>query len=189
MRELRHKNIVLFYGAGYEPSGRPFLVTEFMERGSLQKILLDTSIPLPWHRRFQFAIDAANGMNFLHTKNPPRIHRDLKSANLLVAQDWTVKISDFGTTGLASHLSGTNSVHADVAGQTLFTTSAIGTVCWTAPEILRNEPYGLEVDVFSFGIVMYEVWHGMMVPAPRHGKIKGHSLFLYSDSTLSRITH
>eukprot|EP00043_Microstomoeca_roanoka_P019308 m.215595 g.215595 ORF g.215595 m.215595 type:complete len:132 (-) comp16978_c0_seq6:338-733(-) len=101
---------------------------------------------------------------------------------------WT-QISDFGTTGLASHLSGTNSVHADVAGQTLFTTSAIGTVCWTAPEILRNEPYGLEVDVFSFGIVMYEVWHGMMVPAPRHGKIKGHSLFLYSDSTLSRITH
>eukprot|EP00043_Microstomoeca_roanoka_P019306 m.215568 g.215568 ORF g.215568 m.215568 type:complete len:170 (-) comp16978_c0_seq3:100-609(-) len=69
---------------------------------------------------------------------------------------WT-QISDFGTTGLASHLSGTNSVHADVAGQTLFTTSAIGTVCWTAPEILRNEPYGLEVDVFSFGIVMYEI--------------------------------
>ncbi len=85
MKRLRHRNIVWFLGAGMLPTNAPFLVTEFMERGSLRRILADKRVELDWERRVSFALDTARGMEFLHSLDPPRIHRDLKSANLLVS--------------------------------------------------------------------------------------------------------
>lgn len=95
MRRIRHGNIVHFYGAGYDERGTPFLVVEFMEKGSLTNILGDLRIPLNWQTKMRFAIDAAKGMAYLHSLGI--IHRDLKSANLLVTETWIVKVSDFGT--------------------------------------------------------------------------------------------
>jgi len=98
LRMLRHRNIVFFFGAGQaESDGVPFLVTEYMQRGALSGILYDTSIELDWPRRTSFAIDAARGLAFLHSQDPPRIHRDVKSANFLVTDAWVVKVADFGT--------------------------------------------------------------------------------------------
>ncbi len=96
MRTVRHKNIVLFIGAGKsQPGDVPFLVMEYMERGSLKNVLYDLSIDIDYDRKLSFAMDSARGMHFLHTLEPPRIHRDLKSDNLLVSKHWIVKVADF----------------------------------------------------------------------------------------------
>jgi serine/threonine protein kinase len=63
------------------------IVTEFIERGSLREVLKDTSIKLSLETILQMALNAAKGMNYLHTYNPPIIHRDLKSHNLLGKKD------------------------------------------------------------------------------------------------------
>ncbi len=85
LRSLRHRNIILFFGAG-DLATSPFLVTEFLARGSLAGVLQDTDIALSRSRKVQFALDAACGIRFLHELRPARIHRDIKSANLLVAE-------------------------------------------------------------------------------------------------------
>ncbi len=80
MRTVRHKNIVLFIGAGKsQPGDVPFLVMEYMERGSLRNVLYDLSIGIDYNRKLSFAMDSARGMHFPHTLEPPRIHRDLKA--------------------------------------------------------------------------------------------------------------
>lgn len=95
MQAIRHPNIVLFLGAGRDPNGIPFVVlVEYVTRGSLRKMLDDSSIDLTHGRRISFALDTAKGMRFLHGLKPPR---DLKCLNLLVSQDWAVKVADFGT--------------------------------------------------------------------------------------------
>jgi hypothetical protein len=79
MRTLRHRNIVFFYGAGVTGS-MPFLVCEYLSRGSLRGILRDSGSGegLALETRLGFVRDTAKGMRFLHTLDPPRIHRDLK---------------------------------------------------------------------------------------------------------------
>lgn len=70
-----------------------------MARGSVKGIL-HSGEPLSWELRMSFAVDTAQGMDFLHSLKPSRIHRDLKSGNLLVDTQWTVKVADFGTSRL-----------------------------------------------------------------------------------------
>ena len=68
--------------------------------GTLRSVLDDEALELSWDRRIGFALDAAEGMSFLHQLDPPAIHRDLKSGNLLISEGWTVKVADFGTARL-----------------------------------------------------------------------------------------
>ena len=96
MSLLSHKNIVKCFGAGRFNGTNPFLVLEYVEKGSLRNILYPSPICVTSKRKYQFALDAANGMEYLHGQKPPRIHRDLKTANLLVDDNWTVKVADFG---------------------------------------------------------------------------------------------
>lgn len=94
-RHLRHPNIVLFMGACTEPDNL-MIVTELMNRGDVHSILRNDDIQLSLLRKLEMARDIAQGMNWLHCSNPPIIHRDLKPTNLLVADNWEVKICDFG---------------------------------------------------------------------------------------------
>eukprot|EP01103_Thecamoeba_quadrilineata_P014223 TRINITY_DN417_c0_g1_i3.p1 TRINITY_DN417_c0_g1~~TRINITY_DN417_c0_g1_i3.p1 ORF type:complete len:233 (-),score=24.91 TRINITY_DN417_c0_g1_i3:557-1255(-) len=87
---LRHPNIVQFLGAVTIPPN-PFLVTEFMSKGSLHSILHESSFSVSWKRLKDIAIDSAKGMNYLHTNTPIIIHRDLKSHNILVDETWRAK--------------------------------------------------------------------------------------------------
>ncbi|XP_065187973.1 uncharacterized protein LOC135818510 [Sycon ciliatum] len=99
LRTLRHPNIVMFLGAGRDKrSGRPFLVMEYLRRGSLYDVLHDQSNAIEQSDRLRFSLDAARGVRYLHNTSPPRIHRDLKSANLLVSDKWVVKVADMETT-------------------------------------------------------------------------------------------
>ena len=77
MRTCRHPNLVFFFGAGTH-DGVPFLVTEFMARGSLARLLRSDPVELTDAMRVRFALDASRGMQFLHELSPPRVHRDLK---------------------------------------------------------------------------------------------------------------
>ena len=162
MRSIRHANIVLFVGAGrFAADECPFLVLEFMQRGALSAILHDESIYLDYMRQITFCLDAAKGMEFLHSLQPPRIHRDLKSSNLLVSEEWTVKVADFGAARLVKAQRARQTVarrranafeaedlmtpllqpHSDLSRNA-------GAVLWRAPEIFLEEAYGTSADVY-----------------------------------------
>ena len=96
MQTVRHPNIVLFLGAGRARDGTPFIISEFVARGSLRDLLSDRSQSISTGLKLKFALDVATGMHFLHTLSPPRVHRDLKCDNLLISETNIVKIADFG---------------------------------------------------------------------------------------------
>ncbi|GMJ12301.1 hypothetical protein like AT3G06620 [Hibiscus trionum] len=146
MKRLRHPNVLLFMGAVTSPQ-RLCIVTEFLSRGSLFHLLQKNAAKLEWRRRVHMALDIARGMNYLHHYNPPIVHRDLKSSNLLVDKNWTVKVGDFGLSRLK---------HATY----LSSRTGKGTPQWMAPEVLRNEPSNEKSDVYSFGIVLWELATG-----------------------------
>ncbi|ONL93808.1 Serine/threonine-protein kinase EDR1 [Zea mays] len=99
MRRLRHPNIVLFMGAVTRPPNLS-IVSEYLPRGSLYKILHRPNCLIDEKRRIKMALDVAKGMNCLHTSVPTIVHRDLKSPNLLVDNNWNVKVCDFGLSRL-----------------------------------------------------------------------------------------
>ncbi|KAI3870164.1 hypothetical protein MKW92_045782 [Papaver armeniacum] len=142
MKRLWHPNVLLFMGAVTSPQ-HLCIVTEFLQRGSLFQ-LLRRKTPLKWKRRVLMALDIARGMNYLHHYKPPIIHRDLKSSNLLVDKNWTVKVGDFGLSRLK---------HATF----LTTEIGEGTPQWMAPEVIRNEPADEKSDVYSFGVILWEL--------------------------------
>ncbi|KAG7991164.1 hypothetical protein I3843_02G061600 [Carya illinoinensis] len=143
MKRLRHPNILLFMGA-VTSSEHLCIVTEFFPRGSLFRLLQRNTTKLDWRRRVHMALDIARGMNYLHHYNPPIIHRDLKSSNLLVDRNWTVKVGDFGLSRLKHETY-------------LTATTGKGTPQWMAPEVLRNEPSDEKSDVYSYGVILWEL--------------------------------
>ncbi|KAM3343848.1 serine/threonine-protein kinase EDR1 isoform X2 [Capsicum galapagoense] len=143
MKRLRHPNVLLFMG-GASSQEKIAIVTEYMPRGCLFKALHKNNQPLDLKRRLRMALDVSRGMSYLHRRNPPIVHRDLKSSNLLVDKSWTVKVGDFGLSKLK---------HATF----LTANSGRGTPQWMAPEVLRNEPSTEKSDVFSFGVILWEL--------------------------------
>jgi len=119
------------------------LVQEYVERGSLYKVLHDRDILLEMGHVLRFALDTCQGMAYLHGSRI--IHRDLKSHNLLVDKDWNIKVCDFGLSRVLEETHRSS------------TLTACGTPCWTAPEILRGKRYTVKADVYSFGICLWEM--------------------------------
>ncbi len=149
---VRHPNIVLFFGAGTDPAGTPFLVTELMELGTLTQYLAKHSVS--WRQKIIFAQDTARGMAHVHSLG--RMHRDLKGGNLLVSASLRVKVADFGTAALAS-LVVVNSAFPALKSPDRSLTQGVGTPLWMAPEQMSGMEYGPSADVYSFGIVMWEI--------------------------------
>ncbi|CAK9225432.1 unnamed protein product [Sphagnum troendelagicum] len=153
MRRLRHPNVVLFMGAVTKPPNLS-IITEFCPRGSLYRLLHRPNRELDEKRRIRMALDVVKGMNYLHRCSPPVVHRDLKSPNLLVDKNWTVKVCDFGLSRLKHNAF-------------LSSKSSAGTPEWMAPEVLRNELSDEKSDIYSFGVILWELstlqqpWTGM----------------------------
>ncbi|KAK1431353.1 hypothetical protein QVD17_07810 [Tagetes erecta] len=140
MRKIRHKNVVQFIGACTRPPNL-CIVTEFMAGGSLHDFLHNQKGHFDVPTILKMAIHISKGMNYLHENNI--VHRDLKSANLLMDENGTVKVSDFGV--------------ARVQNKSGVMTAETGTYRWMAPEVIEHKPYNHKADVFSFGIVMWEL--------------------------------
>eukprot|EP01097_Dermamoeba_algensis_P001374 TRINITY_DN1518_c0_g1_i1.p1 TRINITY_DN1518_c0_g1~~TRINITY_DN1518_c0_g1_i1.p1 ORF type:complete len:568 (+),score=89.75 TRINITY_DN1518_c0_g1_i1:247-1704(+) len=146
MSKIFHPNVVLFMGACTVP-GFLRIVTELMPRGDVETMLKDTNVNLSLFMRMKMALDAALGITWLHQSNPQIIHRDLKTANLLVDDNLTVKVCDFGL----SQLKPREDYLRDGAE------GAKGTPLWMAPEVLMGQQFNEKADVYSFGIVLWEL--------------------------------
>ncbi|KAL4517811.1 hypothetical protein Ndes2437B_g03932 [Nannochloris sp. 'desiccata'] len=150
MAPLRHQNVALLVGYCMNP---PCVALEYASRGSLFDVLqngnTDSAVAaeLTWRRRLAMAADAAAGMLHLHTRAPPILHRDLKSPNLLVAADWTVKVADMGLSKLMDEANRDSAV----------TTGGAANPRWLAPEVLNGDNTTAAADVFSFGVVLWEL--------------------------------
>ena len=144
LRRIRHPNVLQFMGACRQP---PYLciVSEFEPNGSLFKILHQKDTPLSLSDKVKLAMGTAVGMHYLHQNKPTIVHGDLKSANILVRSDLHVRICDFG-------LSRVNESTAR------FASPKFGTVEWCAPEILQGLPSNKASDVYSYGVVLWEIF-------------------------------
>ncbi|PWA60471.1 serine-threonine/tyrosine-protein kinase catalytic domain-containing protein [Artemisia annua] len=140
MRKVRHKNVVQFIGACTRPPNL-CIVTEFMAGGSVYDFLHNQRGHFDVPTILKIGIHVSKGMNYLHENNI--IHRDLKSANLLMDENGIVKVSDFGV--------------ARVQNKSGVMTAETGTYRWMAPEVIEHRPYNHKADVFSFGIVLWEL--------------------------------
>lgn len=147
MKDLRHPNIAMLIGSYLdEISGELYIVLEWLPNGDLHGLLHDAKneMDINYFDVLLMSIDIARGMEYLHGKN--MIHRDLKTHNLLLDEEYRVKVTDFGT---AKHLSQIK--------QKAFT--EVGTLGYVAPEVLDPPIHGYDgkVDVFSFGVVLWEI--------------------------------
>jgi serine/threonine protein kinase len=148
MVTLRHPNIVSFIGVTLSP---PAVVMEFCALSSAADVLERArrdpakAAELTWERRLAMATDAAQGMLYLHSRSPPVIHRDLKSPNLLVAADWSVRVSDFNMSKVLEGSERNSSIQAMNPR-------------WLAPEVVTGAAgYGAAGDVFAFGVILWEL--------------------------------
>mmetsp|Transcript_13960 Transcript_13960/g.16854 ORF Transcript_13960/g.16854 Transcript_13960/m.16854 type:complete len:557 (+) Transcript_13960:242-1912(+) len=143
-RELNHPNVIRFLAGVQTSSGEQGLVLELCERGSLFDVIKKArkggQETCSWLMRIQMAVGAARGLLYLHSKKI--IHTDLKSPNLLVDRAHMCKVGDLGLA---------------VRDGTQKPRVQINSPQWLAPEVLRGEAFDRSVDVFSFGVVLWEL--------------------------------
>ncbi|GMH35293.1 hypothetical protein BSKO_03161 [Bryopsis sp. KO-2023] len=149
LARMRHPNLILFMG--YCMSPQLCIVSEFMQKGCLHSILRRREgVVLEPKLQRMVAISVARGMAYLHSRSPPILHLDLKSPNILVDNNWRVKITDFGLSQMRFR---TLVSHAG---------SGAGSPHWMAPESLRSEHVDERADVYSYGVVLWELITGKM---------------------------
>ncbi|KAI8001026.1 Serine/threonine/tyrosine-protein kinase HT1 [Camellia lanceoleosa] len=141
LSRLYHPNIVQFIAASKKPPVY-CIITEYMSQGTL-RMFLNKKQPysLSTETILRLALDISRGMEYLHSQGV--IHRDLKSNNLLLNDEMQVKVADFGTSCLET--------------QCRESEGNMGTYRWMAPEMIKEKPYTRKVDVYSFGIVLWEL--------------------------------
>ncbi|XP_036962401.1 interleukin-1 receptor-associated kinase 4 isoform X1 [Acanthopagrus latus] len=149
LKVLKHENLVDMVGFSCDGQ-HPCLVYPLMVNGSLLDRLacLQGSPPLSWRQRCLIAEGTARGLEYLHSNH--HVHRDVKSANILLDETFVAKVSDFGLTRASSKRTST----------TMMTERIVGTRAYMAPEALRGE-ITPKSDVFSFGVVLLEILSGL----------------------------
>jgi serine/threonine protein kinase len=161
MSRLQHPNITLLVGVAVS-SDDCYLLTEYVQRGSLFDLIhskrrkvsfsffpglvicliSNSKVRMSWANVITVLRGTTVGMDYLHSMDPPFLHRDLKSQNLLIGDHWLVKICDFGMARVKS------------LGVTM---TKLGTLQWVAPEVLRDERYSEKADIYSFAILIWEL--------------------------------
>ncbi|KAL1465247.1 hypothetical protein WDU94_004831 [Cyamophila willieti] len=152
LNSCRHKNILPLDGICFE-SGKYCLIYRFMENGSLEDRLLmrKNKPPLSWEDRLNIAKGAASGIQFLHAQEPPLIHGDVKSANILLNDHMDPVIGDFGLTQ-----------EGPIEKATHVTLKRVnGTRPYLPVDFLMDRKLSTKVDVYAFGIVLFELATGM----------------------------
>lgn len=164
LTRIHHKNLVSLIGY-CKDKNHLALVYEYMPEGNLQDHLRDTSTSksLTWEQRLQIALDAAQGLEYLHVGcKPALIHRDVKSRNILLTTDLGAKIADFGLTKAFSD------------SKTHITTQPAGTMGYLDPEYYRSYHISEKSDVYSFGVVLLELITGHSPVVPINDSVSIH---------------
>ncbi|XP_031481700.1 serine/threonine-protein kinase-like protein CR4 [Nymphaea colorata] len=152
LSRLNHAHLLNLLGY-CEEGGERLLVYEFMAHGSLHELLHGKKKgkePLDWIRRVTIAVQAARGIEYLHGYAcPPVIHRDIKSSNILIDEEWNARVADFGL----SLLGPTDSSSA-------LSELPAGTLGYLDPEYYRLHYLTTKSDVYSFGVLLLEILSG-----------------------------
>ncbi len=141
MSQLRNPYITTFYGACLEPN--LCIVMEYMEQGSLDKLLQQKT--LSYEKQIGLALDIAKGLLYLHNREV--LHRDLKTANILVNAQGQAKLSDFGLSKTADQ--DVKTAHAQS-----------NAIQWMAPETLKEGTFSEKSDIYSYGMVLWSIATG-----------------------------
>ena len=164
LSKLNHPNVVKLYGAGFNSDGCRFVVLEYCEGGSFLKLIGKNKCKkchIYFRDDFSFKVkDAlkhaqgiAEGLRYLHeeaVEGSMVIHRDLKPDNVGLTKDKQVKLLDFGLAKIVEDTSAQSEEVYKMTGRT-------GTLCYMAPEVALDKPYNHKVDVFSFGIMLWQL--------------------------------
>ncbi|KAG5018881.1 hypothetical protein JHK87_014736 [Glycine soja] len=149
LSQVPSPRLVNLLGFSTDPNGNKLIVVEYMPNGSLHDLLHSVKKPPGWSLRVRFALQVAKAVRELHSSNPPVIHRDVKSSNVLIDEEWNARLGDFGL-ALRGHVE-------DVRVKC---TPPAGTLGYLDPCYLAPEDLSAKSDVFSFGILLLEIISG-----------------------------
>ncbi|KAJ0407274.1 hypothetical protein P43SY_008049 [Pythium insidiosum] len=146
MSTMHHERIIRFIGIAWSNPSDLMVVTEFMPGGDLRSLLkdyADRSLPTGFSQdKLRIAVHVIEGLTYMHSLQPPVLHRDLKSRNILLSDSLDACLTDFGVSRERSDVT---------------MTMGVGTLRWMAPEVMQGGRYTDTADVFSFGVVLSEL--------------------------------
>ena len=174
---LNHPNICTLHDVG-EHEGRRFIVMELIDGATLDKVLGAGALPVD--RVIDISINIADALDAAHTEGI--LHRDIKPGNIFISKRGQVKVVDFGLAKMMPHRSGLTPVAVTIAEQHELTSAgmAVGTVAYMSPEHARGEAIDQRSDLFSLGVVMYEMATGVQT-------FKGQTTAVIFDQILNRV--
>jgi ankyrin repeat/protein kinase domain-containing protein 1 len=141
---LKHENIIMVYGFSVDCSGDLYIISHFYSKGNLRNFLKRGKVGFSQKMRLLFQV--ARAINFIHSMNPPILHRDIKPDNIFISDSQNAILGDFGI----------SKEFLDFKEQNL-QTETFSTMEYMSPETLNNKVYYKQTDTYSYGVLMFEV--------------------------------